>query len=388
MKFLYLHAKGASYDLPRSLEALGHHVDILNGYQFDIHPADREVTSKLDAILASGGYDFAVSYLFFGEISDICQKRRIKYISWIYDSPLVTLYSASLRNDVNYLFVFDRREYERLRAKQLPHLYHLPMAVNTLRTGQLDVNPADIANYSHKVSFIGSLYEDNAFNMVAPYLDEALAEEAKAALLPGICNWRKPKEWPYVSEELLDFFLHNTGFEFSAAGEMDPRLYLGLAFYTRKAAELDRITVLNSVSQLCPVDLYTSSDETSQLLSGVRVHPKVDYDTTSCKIFHLSKINLNITIPSIESGLPQRVFDIMGCGGFMLTNYQPEVEDLFEIGKDIEVFRDQSELLQKVSYYLTHEQERLQIAISGYRKVCRHHSYTKRIQTMLDCIMK
>lgn len=382
MKFLYLRAANSSSDLPRSLEAMGYQVDILNGYEFDIHPVDPEVVSALDSILASGNYNFAISYLFFGAISDVCQKHGVRYISWIYDSPLVTLYNASLRNDVNYLFVFDRREYERLSAEKLPHLYHLPMAANTLRTGQLNVDSDDVAAYSHKVSFIGSLYEDNAFNMTAPYLDETLAAEAKSVLTSDICSWHKPKEWPYVSEALLDFFIHNTGFEFADSGEMDPRLYLGLAFYTRKSAELDRITVLNSISQICPVDLYTSS-QSSKLLPGVNVHPRVDYNTTSCKIYHLSKINLNITLPSIESGLPQRIFDIMGCGGFVLTNYQPEIDEMFEIGRDIEVFRDQTELLRKVSYYLSHEQERLQIAINGYQKVCRHHSYSHRIQTML-----
>lgn len=383
MKFLYLRAAGSSYDLPRTLEAMGHQVDILNGYEFDIHPVDAEVTAMLDSVIGSGAYDFAVSYLFFGAISDVCQKHDLKYLCWIYDSPLATLYHDALHNDVNYLFVFDKREQERLSAEHLPHLYHLPMAANTQRAGQLNVTSDDIAAFSHAVSFIGSLYEDNAFNMTAPFLSDALAAEAKELLLSDICDWHEPKKWRPVSGELLEFFVQNTGFTFDDAGSMDPALYLGLAFYTRKSAELDRITVLNAVSQLVPVDLYTAG-KSGQLLPGVHIHPKVDYDTTSCKIFHLSKINLNITLPSIESGLPQRVFDIMACGGFVLTNYQPEIDDLFEIGREIEVFRDQSELLEKVRWYLSHEQERLQIAINGYQKVCQAHNYPTRIQTMLD----
>lgn len=71
----------------------------------------------------------------------------------------------------------------------------------------------------------------------------------------------------------------------------------------------------------------------------------MDYYTVMNKIFYLSKINLNITLPSIESGIPQRVLDIMGSGGFVLTNYQPEIEEVFEIGKDIEVFHTLEELV-------------------------------------------
>jgi spore maturation protein CgeB len=382
MKILYLRAADSAYDLLLSLQAMGHEVVFFDNYEFDIHPVPPEIASALDTVLAAGDYDFAMSYLFFGAISDACQKNHVKYISWIYDSPLVTLYHASLHNPVNYLFVFDRREFERLSVENLPHLYHLPMAANTLRTGQLHITSEDAVQYSHSVSFVGSLYEDNAFNMVAPYLNESLATEARTQLLANICDWNQPKEWPYVSEELLNFFVKNTGFRLSDAGDMDPRLYLGIAFYARKSAQLDRLTVLNSVSQLYPVDLYTSG-KGDQLLANVRIHPSVDYNTTTCKIYHLSKINLNITLPSIESGLPQRIFDIMSCGGFVLTNYQPEIEDLFEIGKEIEVFHDQAELLRKTEYYLTHEQERLQVAVCGYQKVYQYHTYTQRIDTML-----
>jgi spore maturation protein CgeB len=387
MKILYLRAADSAYDLPLSLQAMGHEVDSFDNYEFDLRPVPPAVASRLSDTLRVGTYDLAISYLFFDAVSDACQKTGIKYISWIYDSPLATLYHTSVHNPVNYLFVFDRREFERLSAEDLPHLYHLPMAANTLRTGQLSITPEDTAQYAHPVSFIGSLYTDNAFNLVAPYLPTALAEEAKARLLANICDWNVPKEWPYVSDDLLNFFVENTGFERSDAGEMDPRLYLGIAFYARKSAELDRLTVLNAISQLCPVDLYTSG-KSDLLLPNVRVHPSVDYNTTTCKIYHLSKINLNITLPSIESGLPQRIYDIMSCGGFVLTNYQPEIEDLFEIGKEIEVFHDQTELLSKTEYYLTHEQERLSVAIRGYQKVCQYHTYTQRIETMLTTASK
>ena len=82
---------------------------------------------------------------------------------------------------------------------------------------------------------------------------------------------------------------------------------------------MERITILNYLSQYYKVDFYTNS--TSKFLNNVNLHTGVDYYTVMNKIFYLSKINLNITLPSIESGIPQRVLDIMGSGGFVLTNY-------------------------------------------------------------------
>ena len=69
-----------------------------------------------------------------------------------------------------------------------------------------------------------------------------------------------------------------------------------------------------------------------------------------------------------------------------MTNYQEEVENLFTIGKDIEVFRDLQELLDKCSYYLTHEKERLTIAMNGYQNVRNYHSYTRRMNQILNTI--
>ena len=61
-------------------------------------------------------------------------------------------------------------------------------------------------------------------------------------------------------------------------------------------------------------------------------------------IFHGSKINLNTTSKPIRTGIPLRVFDIMGCGGFVLSNYQPELCEFFEPGVHFDYYTSQDEL--------------------------------------------
>ena len=97
-------------------------------------------------------------------------------------------------------------------------------------------------------------------------------------------------------------------------------------------------------------------------------------------------INLNITSRTIESGIPQRVFDILACGGFCLTNYQPEIAELFEDGKELVMYTDIEDLLQKVEYYLIHEEERAQIAKAGYEKVRNCFSVKDRIAELINSI--
>ena len=78
----------------------------------------------------------------------------------------------------------------------------------------------------------------------------------------------------------------------------------------------------------------------------------------------------------------------MGCGGFVLTNYQEELEDLFKIGKEIEVFRTIDELKKKCAYYLSHEKERLTIAMNGYKKVRDSFSYPHQLQKMIRIVQE
>lgn len=95
---------------------------------------------------------------------------------------------------------------------------------------------------------------------------------------------------------------------------------------------------------------------------------------------------MNFTSKPIRSGLPLRIWDIMSAGGFVLTNFQIEIPEYFEIGKEIETFSSQEELLDKITYYLEHEEERKQIASNGYERAKREYSLDTRIGQMLDSI--
>lgn len=70
----------------------------------------------------------------------------------------------------------------------------------------------------------------------------------------------------------------------------------------------------------------------------------------------------------------------------MLTNYQSEIEEYFEVGKELEVFSCEDELLQKIEYYLLHDTERIKIAEYGYRKAKKLYSLEARIEKILETI--
>jgi spore maturation protein CgeB len=151
-----------------------------------------------------------------------------------------------------------------------------------------------------------------------------------------------------------------------------------------KIAQMERKRLLARLSKVAEVNLYTDDEHVD--LPGVNNRGIADYWEVAPKIFNRSKINLNFTIRSIRTGIPLRVWDILSAGGFCITNYQPELLMYFENGKDLVIFEDEEDLIEKVKYYLSHEEERKVIAMNGYNKVKNLHKYSDRFDEMKKII--
>jgi len=103
------------------------------------------------------------------------------------------------------------------------------------------------------------------------------------------------------------------------------------------------------------------------------------------KVFNSSKINISTTgivtdlLTELEPAVHKikqnkgRVIEIALTKSFALSEYAPGIEQIFELGKEIEVFHDKEELLQKVKYYLAHEDEREEVAKKGYERALKDY---------------
>jgi spore maturation protein CgeB len=128
------------------------------------------------------------------------------------------------------------------------------------------------------------------------------------------------------------------------------------------------------------------SDRRYALPAGVAGEPLGDAQMV--EVFSRSKINLGFgTVgETARTGRPLfqvrlRDFEVPMAGGFYLTQYQPELEEFFELGREIECFRSQEELLDKARYYLAHEAEREAIRRRGYERARRDHTWQKRLES-------
>lgn len=345
-----------------------------------------DLCEKLVRTIASDKYDFVFSFNYFPVIAIACNACKVKYISWTFDSPFIQLYSNTVGFPYNYVFIFDRGTCEDLWNKGIDTVYYLPMAAPVERYDSYEVSGAMRDYYQSQISFIGSTYWEKKHRL---YDRLGAISDYTKGYLEGCVQMQKKVYGEFLLEKALipeimeDMLAHcplivnEDGFE---------RLEWVYAHYflARQVTALERMEILTLLSQQYQVDLYTY--EKTPELPKVRNRGTAEVREEAPVIYKCSRINLNITLRSILSGIPLRSFDIMGSGGFLLSNYQADYLEYFKDGEDFAYYTDYEDLGRKAEYYLSHEKERKEIAENGYRKVKKEHTYQKRVETILETV--
>jgi len=83
-----------------------------------------------------------------------------------------------------------------------------------------------------------------------------------------------------------------------------------------------------------------------------------------------------------------RLFETTGVGSFLLTDNLPGIDELFEVGKEVETYDSIDECIDKIKYYLLNEEEREKIAKAGQIRTLKDHTYEKRIEKLFDLFLK
>lgn len=87
-----------------------------------------------------------------------------------------------------------------------------------------------------------------------------------------------------------------------------------------------------------------------------------------------------------RSQIKGRNFEVPGCGGFLLTDPADNLSDYYDVGCEVVCFDSQRDMIDKIRYYLAHEEERIGIAEAGYQRTMRDHTYEKRFQEIFNRI--
>lgn len=378
-------------DCMDAMKRLGHQVDVLK-LKLESYDLTPQVDEKFRSLLTKEidgkrYYDIVYSFDYYPCISDACSKYETPYVSWVFDCPHYTLDSHTITNPVNRVFVFDKERCNEMRDKGVNTVQYSPLGVNEKRLSEfckkLDAETDGKIFYQHDVCFLGNLY-DNEYN----FYDQVqnLPPDLKEYIDGVIDNQEKIYGQDLFSDKKIITPVHikklREYIRFESSGNYDldyDRIILDML--RTKVTVNERRHILEKMGERFDAVLYTMPG--AKPIAGVSNLGIADYTTKMPLVFRRSKINLNITLRSIISGVPLRVMDILAAGGFLITTYQKEIEEYFEDGKELVIARTPEEMLELTAYYLEHEDERKEIAAAGQKKVYEEFAYTKLLPKIL-----
>ena len=381
-------------------------------------PIEKKIAALGEMILTHHPM-FVFSINFFPYISMVCEKLGVMYVCVSVDCPVVELFSEQIRNKCNRVFLFDYAQYMDIHDENPDCIFYMPLGVNVSRLDatigepdwdvMLNAVSGDETKsvYKYDVSFIGSLYNEKN-----PYPDiyQKLPDRYK-----GMCDGLLAAQELFNGQELLEKAATDELVE--AIKKVDGDRFFGAEYnvvdvdrfttvndyLSKELTVRDRANLLASISMYMKIydeemgidsakshklHLFTRSN-TDRLLAiapDIQLHGGVKTLTEMPLIFRESKINLNPTMRSIRTGLPQRIWDVLGSGGFLLTNYQTELPEYLEVGTHLAAYETIDEACELIQYYLEHEEERIQIAKNGYEIAKNKHTVQNRVVEIIKTI--
>ncbi len=345
---------------------------------------DDEETQKVKEYIDQIRADIVITMDFCPTISKACHEKEIPYAAWLYDAPVQAIFHEEAYRDTNYFFVFDKYLLNYMKKLGIEKVYYLPLAANVTRMGMMEINGMDMEKYSCDVSFVGSEYSFDRYDYYRNGLDEKLGKELDSYFEDMYGKWDGiDRVHGVLSDEVIDALSQMISDKASFAQNGIPeRVYFEEEVVPKAIAYRERKDMISTLADLKP-RWYGANTESTDRIKDISYMPRLSYEEELPKANNLTKINLSTTLHSISSGVSMRVFDTIGAGGFIITNYQPEAEELFEIGKELIVYHDLDELKELVHYYLKHDKERVRVLKSGYDKVCSAYTYPVAIQKIL-----
>ena len=387
MKILYVYGLSTEKNIVQTLRKL--QCDVMEYPEVqDTSNMDEETINAMVAYVKEHGITHLMSIHLIYNVAVAAYWAGIKYISVIWDAPYLKAYTVMGTLDNIWYSAFDKLDAERMRQGGCPHVMYQPLSVN--RENILAWKKRFLAKrrYIHDISLIANLYEDNAYDRCLDLLPENMQAYFRSIFEEAAFKWDGVNRvYGKTGQEILEYMkLVSPTLKINNPYNVEDVRYFEAMYLIRKLANIERVCVLNLLAEDHDVYLYTYSEVDETLMPKVHRRPPVQVGEATSFIYAGTKINLNIALKGIEGGTTQRIMDIMGAGGFVLTNYCEETAELFEEDKEIVMFRTPEELIQKVDYYLEHEEEREQIARAGHEKAMNDYTYEKKIKRLLDWV--
>ena len=265
-------------------------------------------------------------------------------------------------------------------------MHYLPLASNPTRLAKIisdNINNCTVFSQPKEVSFVGSMYTEE-HQLYSRMIDKGISQYT-FGYLRGIINVQKKLYGcdivaPSLTNDIISDMKNALPLAPDKESVVTTEYLFAKYVIDRQITAEERMDLLSMAGEKYDVHIFTVDPKA--IIPNCKNHGPAHSEFEAPAVYNSSKINLNISLRSIVNGIPLRAFEIMGSGGFLLSNYQSEFLEYFVPGTDFDYFESPEDMIRKIDYYLEHDDIRKQIAANGLEKIKKNHTFFDRVKEM------
>ena len=314
-----------------------------------------------------------------GVLMDLLARLQLPLASWFVDNPhlIIHLYSRCV-SPWTTLFTWDADNIESLRASGFEHVFYLPLGTDPDRFHP-DKGADAPAAWQADISFVGN----SMVYKVGGRLKHGRFPRALLIPFNEVSQAFMESEQRSVADFLREAFP-----QVFALYEALPDNEARLAYETAVTWQATRLYRNGCVRRLLPLKpLIVGDDGWKAEFRHEPVQPRyldaLSYYTDLPRFYCRSLVNFNCTSKQMKGAVNQRIFDVPAAGSFVLTDWRPQMEQLFE-PHEMVCYRDPDEAPHLARHYLANPTERQAVALRARKRVLACHTWAHRLQTLLQ----
>lgn len=314
-----------------------------------------------------------------GVLMDLLGKLHLPLASWFVDNPHLIVHSYNKAvSPWATLFTWDEDNIASLRQKGFDHVRYLPLGTDPDR---FRPGLRGLKEWRADVSFVGN----SMVQKVGGRLKNGHFTRPLLLAYKDVAKAFAVSEERDVGSFLRDAF-PDVWRAYAELADNEDRL----AYETAITWQATRLYRNGCVERLLPFQPLIVGDngwraEFRRWGQSLRLLPAVSYYTQLPAFYPSSLINFNCTSKQMKGAVNQRVFDVPATGAFVLTDWRPQMANLFE-EDEMACYRDEEEIAELVRFYLSHPRQRAKFAEKARRRVLAHHKWEDRLAEMLKAM--
>ena len=313
-----------------------------------------------------------------GVLMDLLARLELPLASWFVDNPhLIVHQYEKCVSPWAALFSYDEDTVPSLEKTGFSHVRYLPLGtdVERFRTDGAPVPPG----WKAEISFVGNsmIEKVGARLKKGKFPRELLLRFKKAAEIYEKSPTRSVAEC--LKENAPEIFAL-----YQALPDNEKRL----AFETAVTWQATRFYRNGLVRRILPWRPLIVGDhgwlgEFREQRGNFRFMDTISYYTQLPQFYQHSKINFNCTSKQMKGAVNQRIFDVPATGSFVLTDWRPQMEALFD-RDEMACYHSADEIPELVGRFLKYPEERKTMAAKARKRVLAEHKWEDRLKKLVE----